>query len=87
MVNKILTGEIEAGAKRRLADEYDAAHSVTHLVKEAQGRYSPAAVVAVSRELVSGAPEQSPWAVVYWVFFDRFDLRRSVRCHKLATAA
>jgi IS1 family transposase len=33
-------------------------YSVTHLVKEAQGRYSPAAVVAVSREVVSGDPEQ-----------------------------
>src|SRR3954469_11919090 len=32
--------------------------SVTHLVKEAQGRYSPAAVVAVSRDVVSGDPEQ-----------------------------
>jgi hypothetical protein len=28
------------------------------LVKEAQGRYSPAAVVAVSREVVTGDPEQ-----------------------------
>lgn len=34
------------------------AYSITHLVKEAQGRYSPAAVVAVSREVVSGDPEQ-----------------------------
>ncbi|TAK47887.1 MAG: transposase [Xanthobacteraceae bacterium] len=33
-------------------------YSVTHLVKEAQGRYSPAAVVAVEREVVSGDPEQ-----------------------------
>jgi hypothetical protein len=33
-------------------------YSVTHLVKEAQGRYSPAAVVAVSREVVTGHPEQ-----------------------------
>lgn len=33
-------------------------YSVTHLVKEAQGRYSPAAVVAVSRDVVSGDPEQ-----------------------------
>jgi hypothetical protein len=33
-------------------------YSVTHFVKEAQGRYSPAAVVAVSREVVSGDPEQ-----------------------------
>lgn len=33
-------------------------YSVTQLVKEAQGRYSPAAVVAVSREVVSGDPEQ-----------------------------
>lgn len=32
-------------------------YSVTHLVKEAQGRYSPAAVVAVSREVASGEPE------------------------------
>ena len=32
--------------------------SVTHLVKEAQGRYSPAAVVAVSKEVVSGDPDQ-----------------------------
>jgi IS1 family transposase len=32
--------------------------SVTHLTKEAAGRYSPAAVVAVSREIVSGAPEE-----------------------------
>jgi hypothetical protein len=30
----------------------------THLVKEAQGRYSPAAVVAVSREVVSGDADQ-----------------------------
>jgi len=29
-------------------------YSVTHLVKEAQGRYSPAAVVAVSKEVVTG---------------------------------
>lgn len=29
-----------------------------HLVKEARGRYSPAAVVAVSRDVVSGNPEQ-----------------------------
>lgn len=33
-------------------------YSVTHLVKEAQGRYSPAAVVAVSREVVMGEPDQ-----------------------------
>jgi hypothetical protein len=33
-------------------------YTVTHLVKEAQGRYSPAQVVAVSREVVSGDPEQ-----------------------------
>src|SRR5260221_14635970 len=33
-------------------------YSVTHLVKEAQGRYSPAAVVAVSREVVTGGPDQ-----------------------------
>ncbi|MDA9474255.1 hypothetical protein XI03_06950 [Bradyrhizobium sp. CCBAU 65884] len=33
-------------------------YSVTHLVKEAQGRYSPAAVVAVSRDVVSGHPDQ-----------------------------
>jgi hypothetical protein len=33
-------------------------YSVTHLVKEAQGRYSPAALVAVSRAVVSGDPEQ-----------------------------
>jgi hypothetical protein len=33
-------------------------YSVTHLVKEAQGRYSPAAVVAVSREVISGDPDQ-----------------------------
>src|ERR1700688_3676197 len=33
-------------------------YSVTHLVKEAQGRYSPAAVVAVSREVVSGDADQ-----------------------------
>ncbi|MFK4533745.1 IS1 family transposase [Bradyrhizobium ottawaense] len=33
-------------------------YSVTHLVKEAQGRYSPAAVVAVSRDVVSGDPDQ-----------------------------
>jgi hypothetical protein len=34
-------------------------YSVTHLVKEAQGRYSPAAVVAVSRDVVSGDPDQT----------------------------
>ncbi|WP_198959262.1 transposase [Bradyrhizobium canariense] len=33
-------------------------YSVTHLVKEAQGRYSPAAVVSVSRNVVSGVPDQ-----------------------------
>ena len=33
-------------------------YSVTHLVKEAQGRYSPAAAVKVAREVVSGDPEQ-----------------------------
>jgi len=33
-------------------------YSVTHLVKEAQGRYSPAAVVAVSKEVVSGELDQ-----------------------------
>jgi len=33
-------------------------HSVTHLVKEAQGRYSPAAVVKVERQVVSGDPDQ-----------------------------
>jgi IS1 family transposase len=33
-------------------------YSVTHLVKEAQGRYSPAAVVAVSKEVVAGDPDQ-----------------------------
>src|SRR5258708_6975580 len=34
-------------------------YSVTHLVKEAQGRYSPAEVVAVAREVVSGDADQS----------------------------
>jgi hypothetical protein len=33
-------------------------YSVTHLVKEAHGRYSPAAVVAVSKEVVTGDPDQ-----------------------------
>jgi IS1 family transposase len=33
-------------------------YSVTHLVKEAQGRYSPAAVVAVERQVVTGDPDQ-----------------------------
>jgi IS1 family transposase len=33
-------------------------YSVTHLVKEAQGRYSPAEVVAASKEVVSGEPDQ-----------------------------
>jgi IS1 family transposase len=33
-------------------------YSVTHLVKEAQGRYSPAAVVAVDRQVVTGDPDQ-----------------------------
>jgi IS1 family transposase len=33
-------------------------YSVTHLAKEAQGRYSPAAVVAVERQVVSGDPDQ-----------------------------
>jgi hypothetical protein len=33
-------------------------YSVTHLVKEAQGRYSPAAVVAVEREVASGDADQ-----------------------------
>jgi hypothetical protein len=32
-------------------------YSVTHLVKDAQGRYSPAAVVAVSKEVVTGEPD------------------------------
>ncbi|MGM4963970.1 hypothetical protein AB7714_10725 [Tardiphaga sp. 1201_B9_N1_1] len=33
-------------------------YSVTHLAKDAVTRYSPAAVVAVSREVMSGDPEQ-----------------------------
>lgn len=33
-------------------------YSVTHLVNEVQGRYSPAAVGAVSRNVVSGDPDQ-----------------------------
>jgi len=33
-------------------------YSVTHLAKEAQGRYSPAAVVAVSKEVAAGDPDQ-----------------------------
>jgi hypothetical protein len=33
-------------------------YSVTHLVKEAQGGYSPAQVVAVSRDVVSGDSDQ-----------------------------
>lgn len=33
-------------------------YSVTHLVKEAQGRYSPAQVVAVEKEAVIGIPAQ-----------------------------
>jgi IS1 family transposase len=33
-------------------------YSVTHLTKEAAGRYSPASVVAVSRDVVSGEPAQ-----------------------------
>jgi hypothetical protein len=33
-------------------------YSVTHLAKEAQGRYSPAAVVAVSKQTVSGNPDR-----------------------------
>ena len=33
-------------------------YSVTHLVKEAQGRYSPAAVVKVERQVASGDPDQ-----------------------------
>jgi IS1 family transposase len=33
-------------------------YSVTHLAKDAVTRYSPAAVVAVSREVVSGDPDQ-----------------------------
>jgi IS1 family transposase len=33
-------------------------YSVTYLVKEAQGRYSPAAVVAVSKQVVSSDPDQ-----------------------------
>jgi len=33
-------------------------YSVTHLVKEAAGRYSPAAVVAVSRDVISGVPAE-----------------------------
>lgn len=34
-------------------------YSVTHLVKEAQGRYSPGAVVAVSRDVVSAIPSST----------------------------
>jgi IS1 family transposase len=33
-------------------------YSVTHLTKEAAGRYSPAAVIAVSRDVVSGIPAE-----------------------------
>ena len=50
-------------------------YSVTHLVKEAQGRYSPAAVVAVSREVVSGDPDQ----YVSTSYVKRREPMRSVR--------
>jgi hypothetical protein len=33
-------------------------YSVTHLAKEAQGRYSPAQVVAESHDVISGDPDQ-----------------------------
>jgi len=42
-------------------------YSVTHLVKEAQGRYSPAAVVKVERQVVSGDPDQYYTSVSFLV--------------------
>jgi len=52
-------------------------YSVTHLVKEAQGRYSPAAVVAVSREVVSG--DQDQYVSTSYVERQNLSLRMSSR--------
>lgn len=52
-------------------------YSVTHLVKEVQGRYSPAAVVAVSRDVVSGDPDQ--YASASYVDRQNLSLRMASR--------
>src|SRR5690606_38315584 len=39
-------------------------YSVTHLSKEAAGRYSPAQVIAVSRDVVSGVPAEISTSLV-----------------------
>lgn len=39
-------------------------YSVTHLSKEAAGRYSPAQVIAVTREVVSGVPSEISTSLV-----------------------
>jgi hypothetical protein len=54
-------------------------YSVTHLVKEAQGRYSPAAVVAVSKEVVTGDPEQ--YISTSYVERQNLSLRMGSRLH------
>jgi hypothetical protein len=53
--------------------------SVTHLaVKEASRRYSPAAVIAVEREAVNGAPAQ-----ISTSYAERSNLSIRMRCRRL----
>jgi IS1 family transposase len=51
--------------------------SVTHLAKDAAHRYSPAAVVAVSRQIISGDPEQ-----ISTSFAERGNLSLRMACRR-----
>jgi IS1 family transposase len=52
-------------------------YSVTHLTKEAAGRYSPAAVVAVARDVVSGVP-----AEISTSYVERSNLSMRMACRR-----
>ena len=52
-------------------------YSVTHLSKEAASRYSPAAVVAVAREVVSGVP-----AEISTSYVERSNLSMRMACRR-----
>jgi IS1 family transposase len=52
-------------------------YSVTHLTKEAAGRYSPADVVAVARDVVSGVP-----AEISTSYVERSNLTMRMACRR-----
>jgi IS1 family transposase len=52
-------------------------YSVTHLTKEAAGRYSPAAVVVVARDVISGVP-----AEISTSYVERSNLSMRMACRR-----